>query len=257
MPSSLIHLSFYRFHDLGEEPTLRAHQAELKALCREHGLKGTILLAREGLNGMLVGTRAAVDAIRAWVTQRTLAVANDFKEAEAPPHAFQRMLVKLKKEIIPVGDPELRPSERTAPRLSAQQLKEWLDSGRPLMLLDTRNEYEVSVGTFENAQTFGLDHSRQFAGRAAENLEALKRQPVVTFCTGGIRCEKASAYLLKLGLTDVYQLDGGILRYFETVGGAHYQGNCFVFDEREAVDPELRPVPRSADPTRSFGRHRR
>jgi predicted sulfurtransferase len=154
-----------------------------------------------------------------------------------------------------VGDPDLKPDEYTAPRISPAELKKWLDEKRPITLLDTRNQYEVEVGTFSGAEPIEINTSREFAAKAATKLNDWKDRPVVTFCTGGIRCEKGSALLLKLGLKNVYQLDGGILRYFEENGSAHFDGNCFVFDMRMAVDGELKPVARADDPDKSFGRH--
>ncbi|MDR3606436.1 MAG: rhodanese-like domain-containing protein [Oligoflexia bacterium] len=257
MNSELIHLSFYRFFRMGDETALAKHRANLKAVCQELGLKGTILLASEGVNAMVSGTRQAIDQFKSYI-QETLGVDNHlFKEGNVPVHAFERMLVKIKKEIISVGDTELRPDEQTAQRISPAELKLWLDQKKPMILLDTRNSYEIEVGTFHGAEEFKLDSSRQFAQKAAENLDKLKDRPVVTFCTGGIRCEKASALLMKLGVKDVYQLDGGILRYFEENGTAHFDGTCFVFDWRLSVDGNLAPTARATEEDREFGRHRR
>jgi UPF0176 protein len=251
MASAMTHLSFYRFRRMGPLLELRDW---LKPFCRQHRLTGTILLAPEGVNAMVSGEPAAIAAIRAWATDELGVSEEGFRESRVAGHSFSRMLVKIKKEIIVVGDSELDPENRTGRRLSPEQLKAWLDEGRPVTLVDTRNAYEVGIGTFEGAQTLGLDHSREFAKRAAEHLDEWRSAPVVTFCTGGIRCEKGSALLLKLGLEEVYQLDGGILRYFEKVGPAHFRGNCFVFDGREAVDGQLRPVPRAVS-GEQFGRH--
>jgi UPF0176 protein len=157
-----------------------------------------------------------------------------------------------------VGDPDLRPDLKTGKRISAKELKQWLDEGRPFVLLDTRNNYEIEVGTFHKAINLNLETSRDFAKKAAEWVDQVqvKDQTVVSFCTGGIRCEKASAHLLKLGLEEIYQLDGGILRYLEENGSAHYRGNCFVFDWRLAVDAQLQPTERSPHPDTNFGRHK-
>jgi UPF0176 protein len=241
------HLSFYRFLPLRNLAGLRA---ELRALGQEHGLLGTILLSAEGLNGMVNGSEAGVNALRFWL--EAIGV-TEIKEHEAID-SFERLLVKIKKEIISVGDPSLRPVENTAPRISAKELKTWLDEGRTVRLIDTRNSYEVEVGTFKGAEQWNLDSSRQFASKA--RAEAIDPGPVVTFCTGGIRCEKASALLQKMGWPQVYQLDGGILRYFEEVGAVHFEGNCFVFDWRMAVNGDLAPVPRSQEANKQFGRHK-
>jgi UPF0176 protein len=257
MEPALVNLGFYRFFRLDASmlPTLRE---ELRARCAELGLKGTILLASEGVNAMLSGTRAEIDAFKTIARERLGVSSESFKESRVREHSFTRLLVKIKKELVPVGNPALKPDERTAERLAPRELRRWLDDGRPLVLLDARNGYEIKTGTFRGAIDLGLDHSREFVARASEWIGRLKDQTVVTFCTGGIRCEKASAALLDLGFKDVYQLDGGILRYFEEEGAAHFEGRCFVFDWREAVDGELRPAPRS-EPGESagFGRHAR
>jgi UPF0176 protein len=150
------------------------------------------------------------------------------------------MLVKIKKEIIAFGIEGVDPARRPAKKISASQLKQWLDEGRPVTLLDTRNDYEVRMGTFKGAVVPQIWNFRDFPA-AVERLPAeLKTRPVVMFCTGGIRCEKAGPFMAMQGYTDVLQLDGGILKYFEEVGGAHYEGECFVFDERVGVGPDLR-----------------
>jgi len=241
------HLSFYRFFSLRN---LRGLRAELKALCEAQGLLGTILISAEGLNGMVTGSPEGVGALKHWLEAFGV---QEIKEHEAE-HAFHRLLLKIKKEIISVGDPSLKPGESTAPRISPAELKAWLDEGRSFRLLDTRNAYEVEVGTFKGAEHWDLDSSREFARKAAGR--PVEREPVVTFCTGGIRCEKASALLQKLGWENVYQLDGGILGYFEDVGADHFEGSCFVFDWRLAVDGALKPVPRSSDSGKQFGRHK-
>ncbi len=217
----------YRFLPLDNLKELRE---ELKELCRRLELKGTILLAPEGLNLFVAGTEAAVQELLTHLPLDPSQV--KFSTSQTQPHT--RMLVRLKKEIIAFG----RPLTHTAPRLSPQELKQWLDEGRPVTLLDTRNDYEVRMGTFRNAVDLKLSHFRDFP-EAAQSLEHLKETPIVSFCTGGIRCEKAAPWLEDQGFNQVWQLDGGILRYFEEVGGAHYDGECFVFDRRVGVDPAL------------------
>jgi UPF0176 protein len=241
------HLSFYRFFRLRNLTGLRT---ELRDLCAQHGMLGTILISAEGLNGMVSGTPAGIGALRQWLAALEV---KEIKEHEADK-PFERLLLKIKKEIISVGDPDLKPDESTAPRISAKELKAWFDEGRSFRLIDTRNAYEVEVGTFKRAEQWNLDSSREFAQKAG--AQSPDSRPVVTFCTGGIRCEKASAVLQKMGWPEVYQLDGGILRYFEEVGGAHFEGNCFVFDWRLAVNGALKPVPRSTEAGKQFGRHK-
>src|SRR5690606_19919466 len=165
----------------------------------------------------------------------------EVKESWSDEQPFSRMLVRLKREIIAFGVAGIEPGKRTSPKLSADELKAWLDQGRDVTLLDVRNDYEVRVGTFENALPIGVDHFRDFPA-AVDALPAdLKSKPLVMFCTGGIRCEKAGPLMQGRGFEQVYQLDGGILKYFETCGAAHYDGDCFVFDGRVAVDPQLQP----------------
>jgi UPF0176 protein len=149
------------------------------------------------------------------------------------------MLVKIKKEIIAFGVEGIDPARQPAPKLPARNLKQWLDEGRPVTLLDTRNDYEVRLGTFRGAVSPGIDHFRDFPAAVAKLPVELKAQPIVMFCTGGIRCEKAGPFMQREGFTNVHQLDGGILKYFEECGGAHYDGECFVFDRRVGVDPAL------------------
>ena len=237
MSAEVINLSCYKFAPLEALEELRTRlQEEAKA----HGLKGTILLAPEGINFFLAGTRpqlaAVLEVIRAVPGLADVAP----KESPSSDQPFKRMLVKIKREIIAFGVEGVDPARRPATKISARQLKQWLDEGRPVTLLDTRNDYEVRMGTFKGAVVPQIWNFRDFPA-AVEKLPAeLKAQPVVMFCTGGIRCEKAGPFMAMQGYTDVLQLDGGILKYFEEVGGAHYEGECFVFDERVAVGPDLR-----------------
>ncbi len=150
------------------------------------------------------------------------------------------MLVKIKKEIIAFGVAGIDPANHPTPKLPARTLKQWLDEGRPVTLLDTRNDYEVRMGTFRGAVAARVRHFREFPGAVPRLRTELKEQPIVMFCTGGIRCEKAGPFMERAGFKNVHQLDGGILKYFEECGGAHYDGECFVFDRRVGVDPELR-----------------
>ncbi len=257
MSTKLVNLGYYRFFPLAKEisplPELRVR---LRTLCEELRIKGTILLAEEGINVMMSGTRESIDAFKQFSREHLGIQDRLFKESLVEEDSFKGLWIRIKKEIISVGDPEIRPDLKTAPRLSPAEMKQWLDERRPMILLDTRNDYEYQVGTFEGAVEMGLDCSRDFTKKAAENVEKWKGVPVVTFCTGGIRCEKASAALMKLGLNEVYQLDGGIVRYLEENGSAHFRGTCFVFDRRKAVDGALSSVPRSDDPNQSFGRYR-
>jgi predicted sulfurtransferase len=168
------------------------------------------------------------------------------KYSETDHQPFTRMLVRLKKEIIAFGVPGIEPAKRTSPKLAAKELKQWLDEGRPVTLLDTRNDYEVKLGTFKNARPIGVDHFRDFPAAVARLPAELKEQPIVMFCTGGIRCEKAGPFMEGQGFKHIFQLDGGILKYFEECGGAHYAGECFVFDQRVGLDPSLQETERTS-----------
>jgi UPF0176 protein len=251
MQGALVNLSFYRFVPLENLPQLRE---KLRTLGSEFGLLGTILLAPEGVNVMLTGSEASVAAFEKLA--KSLFGEYPAKRVPVEQHSFHRFLVKLKKEIISVGDPNLKPHLRTAKRLAPADLKKWYEEGKPFRILDTRNDYEMEIGTFKDAETLHLDASSEFAAKAKLRISEWRDLPLVTFCTGGIRCEKASAFLLEQGLEDVYQLDGGILRYFQENGSAFYDGSCFVYDWRLAVDGTMQPVARSEDPKKSFGRHK-
>lgn len=236
-PSPLVvNIAAYRFAPLAELPALRSG---LQALCRSHQLRGTILLSTEGINLFVAGAQAGVDALLAHLRSVPGLAPLEPKYSHTAAQPFRRMLVRIKKEIIAFGVPGIDPAQRTSPKLAPRQLKAWLDEGRPLTLLDTRNDYEVKLGTFQNALAAGVDHFRDFPAAVARLPEALKDQTIVMFCTGGIRCEKAGPYMESQGFRNVVQLDGGILKYFEDCGGAHYRGECFVFDQRVGVDPAL------------------
>lgn len=227
-----VNIATYRFLPLGN---LDQRRTELRRACKKHQLKGTILLSPEGINVFVAGQRENTDALIA-LLESSLDVSLDVKESMSEHQPFTRMLVKLKREIIAFGQPV---SPGDAPRLTPSTLKQWLDEGRPVTLLDTRNDYEIDVGTFRGAVAPGIDHFRDFPGALDGLREKIGEGPVVTFCTGGIRCEKAAPYMRAHGFKDVYQLDGGILRYFEECGDAHYNGECFVFDQRVALNSKL------------------
>jgi UPF0176 protein len=238
MPA-VLNLSAYKFtpFDASELPALRDR---LRVLTRELELRGTILLSTEGINLFVAGPREATERLVAELRGVPGLADLTPKESESDERPFNRMLVKIKKVIIAFGVEGIDPARAPAPRLDPRTLKQWLDEGRPVTLLDTRNDYEVRLGTFKNALVPGIDHFRDFPAALRRLPEALKHQPVVTFCTGGIRCEKAAPLLAREGFEQVFQLEGGILKYFETCGGAHYEGECFVFDRRVGVDPQLR-----------------
>lgn len=232
----MLNIAAYQFADLTD---LARRRIELRELGKSLKLKGTILLSPEGINLFIAGqvdaVRSLLEAIRRIPGLETLTA----KESFSDENPFNRMLVKIKKEIIAFGVPGIAPKKYTSRRLAPKQLKQWLDEGREIALLDTRNRYEIAAGAFRNAVTLPIDDFRTFPEATKLLPEELKNKTIVTYCTGGIRCEKAAPYLEREGFQDVYQLDGGILKYFEDCDGAYYDGECFVFDKRVAVDPHL------------------
>lgn len=243
----ILNISAYKFVTLPDAAVLRE---QALALCQASSLKGTILLAEEGINLFLAGLEAEVRGFIAWLhtDERFADLAPKESWSETVP--FHKMLVKVKNEIIRMNHPTIRPdvagTQGRAPAVDAPTLKRWLDQGhddegRPVVTLDTRNGFEVDFGTFEGAIDWRLDKFSAFPDQLLAHQAELQGKTVVSFCTGGIRCEKAALFMEEAGLDHVYQLDGGILKYFELAGGAHYQGSCFVFDEREALGANLAP----------------
>ncbi len=235
--TQFLNIAAYLFTPLDDLTRLRR---ELKATCVANGLRGTILLSHEGINLFIAGEETPLRAFLASLTARPEFADLEVKESWSDHQPFNRMLVRLKSEIISMGIDGLDPRNRPSPKLSAKELKRWLDEGRDVVLFDVRNDYEIEVGTFKGAKAVGVDHFRHFPQAIQTLPDEFKSKPVVMFCTGGIRCEKAGPYMQKGGYENVFQLDGGILKYFEECGGAHYEGDCFVFDKRVALNPELK-----------------
>jgi UPF0176 protein len=246
MPASPTRLFFMQFINLaGYKFVSLDGLDDLKALldrrCRELELKGTILLSFEGINVFLAGSDEATKSFQASNHADPRLADLRFKRSMSAYQPFDRMLVKIKKEIITLGMPGVDPAKERAPAIAPAELKRWLDEGRDIVLLDTRNAFEVDAGTFDKAMDLRLNSFGQFA-QAVDRLDpSLKDKAVVTFCTGGIRCEKAAPVLIGKGFRNVFQLDGGILQYFEECGDAHFKGRCFVFDQRVALDGNLEP----------------
>lgn len=241
MPATL-NVSAYLFTPIGDPAALRPVLRERAVAA---GLKGTIIVAEEGINLFLAGdaeaVRAFVDQLRADERFGPLTT----KESWSDDQPFRKMLVKHKREIIRMNHPTIRPSAGRAPAVSPATLRRWLDdgrddAGREVVMLDTRNAFEVDYGSFDGAVDWRIERFTQFPDAAASHRADLEGKTVVSFCTGGIRCEKAAIHLRDEGI-DAFQLEGGILGYFEQVGRAHWTGECFVFDEREALDAELSP----------------
>ncbi|MEY4786460.1 MAG: hypothetical protein RL692_354 [Planctomycetota bacterium] len=230
-------IAVYKFAPLADLETLRE---KLQGICRDCELKGTILLSPEGINLFVAGTQSSIQFLLTEL--RTITGFEDLnpKESFSENQPFRRMLVRLKKEIIAFGVEGIEPGKKSSAKISAKTLKQWIDEGKPLTLLDTRNDYEIRMGTFEGAIPAGVEHFREFPDAVEKLSPELKERTIVMFCTGGIRCEKAGPFMERAGFQNVFQLDGGILKYFEECGGAHYKGDCFVFDRRVCVDSQLR-----------------
>jgi UPF0176 protein len=237
----ILNVSAYKFAALDDCHALRER---LLADCLASGLKGTILLATEGINLFLAGEAGALRGFLERLQSDPRLADLPVKDSWSPEQPFRKMLVKVKAEIIRMNHPTIRPHDGRAPAVDALTVRRWLDQGhddegRPVVTLDTRNAFEVDHGTFEGAIDWRIGKFTEFPAAVQAHKADLEGKTVVSFCTGGIRCEKAAIYLREAGLEHVWQLEGGILRYFEEAGGAHYRGNCFVFDERESLDPSL------------------
>ena len=252
---SIVNISAYKFISLDDLPALRER---LFARCQALALKGTILLAPEGINLFLAGSRTSIDSFVATLHDDPRFADIAPKESLSTDVPFGRLRVRLKREIITMRLPTIRPEGGRAPAVDALTLQRWLDQGhdddgREVLLLDTRNDYETDVGKFPRAVDYRIASFTDFPAAIAADRARYDGKTVVSYCTGGIRCEKAALHMRDLGMDNVYQLDGGILKYLEQTDGTHWRGACFVFDGRVAVDNALAPAgipmpaPRSGD----------
>lgn len=225
--------ALYHFTRLTDYQALRA---PLQDMCGLLDIKGTILLAREGINGTVAGTPEAVTSLMAFLKADPRLAALDYKLSHAAECPFYRMKVRLKKEIVTLGVDGIDPTETVGTYVEPQNWND-LISDPDVVLIDTRNDYEVEIGTFRGAINPETETFRDFPAWVEANKDKLNKPKVAMFCTGGIRCEKASAYMLKNGYEDVYHLKGGILKYLETQPkkDSLWDGACFVFDQRVAV----------------------
>ncbi len=239
--SKILNIAAYRFVHLNDPAAIRDR---LLPHALALGVRGTILLAHEGINLFLAGPETTVRTFLAILDDDSRFAELDIKESWSDDWPFHKMKIKLKDEIVTFRQPQVNPAQTPAPFISAAELKARLDRGDDVVLLDTRNDVEVDTGTFQGALFWGNKNFTEFGEVAKQRVDEIKNKTVVSFCTGGIRCEKAAPYLHSLGVENVYQLEGGILRYFEQVGRDHFDGDCFVFDERAAVDPGLAPTAR-------------
>ncbi len=234
--SAILNIATYRFVAIDNPIALKA---TLLPRALALGLNGTILLAPEGINAFLAGAETAVRSFLALLDDDVRFSRLIIKESWSDATPFQRMKIKIRPEIVTFRQAGLNPVSNPAPAMTAVELKRRLDAGEEIVLLDTRNDVEVEKGTFQKAVFWGNRNFTEFADMARLRVDELRDKTVVSFCTGGIRCEKAAPFLQSLGVENVFQLQGGILRYFEEVGLDHYDGDCFVFDERRAVDSTL------------------
>jgi len=211
-------------------------QPGLLDFCLEHDLKGTLLLAEEGINGTVAGSRTGIDALISYLKQDARLAAIEHKESYADEMPFYRMKVRLKKEIVTMGVPGINPNEKVGTYVAPENWNA-LISDPDVVLIDTRNDYEYDIGTFKGALDPHTTTFREFPQYVASNLDPAKHKKVAMFCTGGIRCEKASAFMMEQGFEEVYHLQGGILKYLENVPKEEslWEGECFVFDQRVAV----------------------
>lgn len=225
----ILNIAGYKFTILSGLSDL---QQSLLAFACQQDLKGTILISKEGININLAGTVPSIEAFKTYLNSQPDLTGMTFHESYSETQPFKHLKIKVKKEIITMRQPEVNATETRAPSISPEELKKWLDENRDITLLDTRNDFEISYGAFNGAVNL---HLNQF-GELPSAIEALDpNKPVVMYCTGGIRCEKAALYMRQHGFPEVYQLDGGILGYFARVGSDHYSGGCFVFDERVSL----------------------
>lgn len=242
---AVVNIAAYKFISFNADAAARER---FLTYGRHLALKGTILLSPEGINIFLAGNRSDIDAFLIWLKTDPRFSDIDIKESCSPTQPFKKFLVKIKPELITMKHPLIKPELGRARSVKPTVLKRWLDNGyddegRKVLMLDTRNGFEVDVGTFNNTIDYRIEKFSDFPQVVAEQKNSLNGYTVVTFCTGGIRCEKAAIYMQDIGIDHVYQLDGGILKYFEDIGGDHYSGDCFVFDQRTALRPDLAATP--------------
>ena len=241
---SILNVSAYKFVSL-DEPAHWRDQIRAQAQARQ--LLGTVLLATEGINLFVAGTPADMNSFVRWLRSRAPFADLVTKESECDAVPFGKLIVKVKPEIIRMNHPMIRPQTGRAPGVDAKTLARWLeaghaDDGRPVLTLDTRNAFEVDHGRFQGAHDWRISKFSDFPEALRAHRDELAGKTVVSYCTGGIRCEKAALLMRAAGVANVLQLDGGILQYFKEVGGQHFEGSCFVFDEREALSDTLVPT---------------
>lgn len=231
--------ALYQFKEIADCATTKAL---LKKFCQDHQIKGTLILATEGINGTVSGNRENISTLKNLLTQSLGFDKLEYKESLFNHQPFYRMKVLIKKEIVTLGRPDIQPHQRTGTYVSPTQWNKLIAS-HDVTLIDARNDYETQIGSFKNALDPKTKHFRQFSDFVKNNLDPQKNSKIALFCTGGIRCEKASALMLAMGFPEVYHLKGGILKYLEEVPPEEslWEGECFVFDQRVSVGHEVQP----------------
>ncbi len=248
-------IAFYKFVFL---PDCHEMRIPLRSFCQQHGVMGTILLATEGINGTIAGSREGIDAVIAHLHSDPRFADLEWKESYYEGLPFEKMKVRLKREIVGLGVPQIDPLRKVGTYVSPE---EWnsLISNPDVIIVDTRNNYEVELGSFKGAIDPHTKAFREFPKFVEKNLDPEKNKKIAMFCTGGIRCEKASSYLLDKGFQEVYHLQGGILKYLETIPKEEslFDGECFVFDDRVTLDHELKKGTKEAkSKERNFPKNR-
>ena len=231
-----LNIAGYKFEQIDSLDTLIP---EFQKKCDELELKGSVYLSPRGINFSISGTEENIGKYINFMESDSRFLNIPLKRTYSETQPFRRMKVRLKKEIISLGRDDINPRELTGEYVTPQELLNMYENNDDVVVLDTRNEYETRVGLFENAVDLQLDTFRDFPKAIEQLPEEYKDKQIVMYCTGGIRCEKASAVMLKAGFTDVKQLEGGVLDYFKETGGKYWNGDCFVFDERVALDKDL------------------
>ncbi|MCP2502982.1 MAG: rhodanese-like domain-containing protein [Candidatus Thalassarchaeaceae archaeon] len=233
---NIVNIAGYRFVNLDDRDDLRQ---PFRYICEKLQLKGTILLSPNGINFFLAGVQKSIDSYIEFLESDERFVGIPLKISHTEYQPFRRMLVRLKKEIIALGIDEVRPGEFTGANIKPVEFKQMLDENEEVIVLDTRNDYETKIGIFENAIDLNLSTFKDFPDAILALPEEYKKKQIVMYCTGGIRCEKASVVMMNAGFENVKQLEGGVLGYFEQTDGSYWKGDCFVFDQRVAVNTEL------------------
>ena len=233
---NVLNIAGYKFEPLSDIDSL---VREFQSVCDDLELKGSVYLSPNGINFSLAGSEEAIDQYLLFMEQDERFLNIPLKKTYSETQPFRRMRVRPKKEIISLGRDDINPRELTGDYVTPQELYAMYENNEDFIVLDTRNEYETRVGLFENAVDLQLDTFRDFPNAIEQLPDEYKDKQIVMYCTGGIRCEKASAVMLKAGFSDIKQLEGGVLDYFKETGGKYWNGDCFVFDERVALDTDL------------------